>query len=49
MLVGEEHFGPISQVVTGALEGALFSAFVVGAILFAERSLNPISRESEQV
>ena len=49
MLVGEEHFGPISQVVTGALEGALFSAFVVGAMLFAERSLNPISRESEQV
>jgi DNA-binding winged helix-turn-helix (wHTH) protein len=49
MLVGEHRFGPISQVVTGALEGALFSAFVVGALLFAQRSLNPVSRADEQV
>ena len=49
MIVGEHRFGPVSQVVTGALEGALFSAFVVGAILLAERSLNPVSRPEEQV
>ena len=48
-IVGEHRFGPISQVVTGALEGGLFSAFVVGAILLAERSLNPVSRADEQV
>ena len=38
-LVGEHEFGLVSQIVTGALEGALFSAFVVAALLFAERSL----------
>ena len=39
-LVGEQQFGLVSQVVTGALEGALFCSFVVAALLFAERSLN---------
>lgn len=39
-LVGEQQFGIVSQVVTGALEGALFCSFVVAALLFAERSLN---------
>ena len=39
-LVGEHEFGLVSQVVTGALEGALFSSFVVAALLFAERSLH---------
>ena len=39
-LVGEQEFGLVSQTLTGALEGALFSAFVVAALLFAERSLN---------
>ena len=39
MLVGEREFGLVSQIVTGALEGALFVAFVVAALLFAERSL----------
>jgi hypothetical protein len=48
-LVGEREFGLVSQVVTGALEGALFSAFVVAALLFAERSLRPVSRGGEQV
>ena len=48
-VVGEHDFGLISQIVTGALEGALFSAFVVAALLFAERSLRPVSRGDEQV
>lgn len=34
---GEEGFGPISQIVTGALEGSLFAACVVGAMLLARR------------
>lgn len=36
-LFGESEFGPVSQVVTGALEGALFSACVIGAIALARR------------
>ncbi|MEA3016403.1 MAG: hypothetical protein QOI38_1125 [Sphingomonadales bacterium] len=36
---GESGFGPVSQVVTGALEGALFGGCVVGAMLAARRSL----------
>jgi DNA-binding winged helix-turn-helix (wHTH) protein len=31
--LGEQGFGPISQVVTGCLEGALFGACVVGAMV----------------
>jgi DNA-binding winged helix-turn-helix (wHTH) protein len=31
-LVGEPGFGPVSQLVTGSLEGALFGACVVGAM-----------------
>jgi DNA-binding winged helix-turn-helix (wHTH) protein len=38
-LLGESGFGPVSQVVTGALEGALFGGCLVGAILLARRSL----------
>jgi DNA-binding winged helix-turn-helix (wHTH) protein len=38
-LLGEHGFGPTSQVVTGALEGALFSGCIVGAMILAERSL----------
>ncbi|HEX8654463.1 MAG TPA: transcriptional regulator [Allosphingosinicella sp.] len=38
-LFGENGFGPVSQIVTGALEGALFGACVVGAMLLARRSL----------
>jgi DNA-binding winged helix-turn-helix (wHTH) protein len=37
-LFGEREFGPVSQVVTGGLEGALFSACVVGAMILAGRS-----------
>lgn len=31
--LGEQGFGPISQVVTGCLEGALFGACIVGAMV----------------
>ena len=36
-LVGESGFGPISQIVTGGLEGLLFAACVVGAIIVGRR------------
>jgi DNA-binding winged helix-turn-helix (wHTH) protein len=36
-LVGEPGFGPISQIVTGGLEGALFAACIVGAMALAQR------------
>lgn len=35
---GESGFGPLSQLATAGLEGALFSACVVGAIVFARRN-----------
>jgi DNA-binding winged helix-turn-helix (wHTH) protein len=38
-LFGEQGFGPISQSVTGCLEGALFAGCVVGALILAERTL----------
>lgn len=38
-LVGEVGFGPISQMVTGGLEGALFGGCIVGAMVLARRSL----------
>ncbi len=37
-LLGESGFGPISQAVTGGLEGGLFGACVVGAMLLTLRS-----------
>lgn len=36
-LFGERGLGPLSQAATGALEGALFAAGLVGAMLWAER------------
>ena len=36
-LLGEEGFGPISHIVTGGLEGALFAGCVVGAMILASR------------
>jgi DNA-binding winged helix-turn-helix (wHTH) protein len=36
-LLGESGFGPISQAVTGGLEGALFGACVVGAMILVRR------------
>ncbi len=38
-LLGESGFGPTSQAVTAGLEGALFGACVVGAMILALRSL----------
>ena len=38
-LVGENGFGPISQAVTGGIEGLLFGLGVAGAIVLAERAL----------
>ena len=36
---GEEGLGPISRIVTGALEGSVFASCVVGAMLLARRQL----------
>jgi DNA-binding winged helix-turn-helix (wHTH) protein len=36
-VLGETGFGPVSQSLTGCLEGALFGACVVGAMLLAKR------------
>ena len=38
-LLGEDRFGPISQLATGAVEGMLLGACVVGAMLLALRNL----------
>jgi hypothetical protein len=37
-LFGETAVGPITRLVTSCLEGALFSACVVGAMILAQRS-----------
>lgn len=34
-ILGEPGFGPVSQILTGALEGALFASCVVGAVILA--------------
>ena len=39
-LVGESSFGPTSLALTGAIEGMLFGAFVVGAMVIARRGLD---------
>ena len=36
-LFGENGFGPVSQIVTGGLEGALFGGCIVGAMTIARR------------
>lgn len=38
-LFGETGFGPVTRLVTSCVEGALFSACVVGAIILGQRSL----------
>lgn len=38
-LLGESGFGPVARTVTSALEGALFGACVVGAMILARRRL----------
>ena len=47
-LFGESGFGPVSQIVTGGLEGALFGGCVVGAMILARRSLSGSIRESDR-
>jgi DNA-binding winged helix-turn-helix (wHTH) protein len=37
--LGETSFGPISLIVTGGLEGALFGSCVIGAMTIARRTL----------
>ena len=39
LMFGEDGFGRISQIATGALEGGLFAACVAAAILLARRQL----------
>jgi hypothetical protein len=46
-MVGEAGFGPISQTISGALEGGLFAACVVGAMIIAERNMNSVSPRNE--
>jgi DNA-binding winged helix-turn-helix (wHTH) protein len=41
-LFGENGFGPISQAVTGGLEGLLFAGCVVGAMTLARRRLRAV-------
>ena len=43
-LFGESGFGPVSQVVTGALEGMLFAGCIVGAMILARRSMSADGR-----
>jgi hypothetical protein len=38
-LLGEEGFGPVSQLVTGGLESGLFASCVVGGMILAGRSV----------
>lgn len=38
-LFGESGFGPISQVVTGGVEGLLFGGCIAGAMIIARRGL----------
>ncbi|MDQ3144506.1 MAG: winged helix-turn-helix domain-containing protein [Pseudomonadota bacterium] len=38
-LFGEDGFGPVSQSVTGGLEGALFGGCIVAAMILARRGL----------
>jgi DNA-binding winged helix-turn-helix (wHTH) protein len=42
-LFGESDFGPVSQIVTGALECGLFAACLVGAMILARRSLAEVA------
>jgi hypothetical protein len=44
-LFGESGFGPVTQAVTGALEGMLFGGCIVGAMLLARRGIAGINTE----
>jgi hypothetical protein len=41
--LGEDGFGPLSQAVTGFLEGALFGGCIAAAMLLAARRLPPVA------
>lgn len=41
-LFGESGLGPVSQIATGGLEGALFGGCIVGAMMLARRTLRGI-------
>lgn len=43
-LFGESGFGPLSQMVTAGLEGALFGACVVGAMILTRRAVSRRAR-----
>ena len=47
-LFGERGFGPVTRLVTSALEGALFSACVVGAMILAGRSFSGLNLAGDQ-
>lgn len=44
---GEQGFGQLTQVTSGALEGCLFAACVVGATILADRTINSVSPRNE--
>ena len=41
------RFGPISQIITGALEAGLFSPCIVAARVLAQRSFGSVSIRNE--
>ena len=45
--VGEQGLGPLSQMISGALEGGLFAPCVVGATILADRTINSVSPRNE--
>jgi hypothetical protein len=47
-LFGESGFGPVTRLVTSALEGALFSSCVVGAMILAGRSFAGLNLAGDQ-
>jgi DNA-binding winged helix-turn-helix (wHTH) protein len=47
-MFGESGFGPVSQAITGALEGALFGGCLVGAMVLARRHAAQPSRQQDR-
>lgn len=47
-LFGEEGYGPLSQIVTGAAEGALFAACLAGGMVVARRRLGAMKSHSHR-
>lgn len=46
-LFGENGFGPISQLVTGGIEGLLFGGCIVGAMTIARRRVTGDGRQTD--